>query len=325
VAGSAAAALWNLLPTGLLRKSVPLVSHAVTPAPLQSSVGLWVPIVLLADSIPQLYAIVDRHFGSYLVEGSIAALQYANLIAVLPVSICGLTLGTAMFPFLSAALQARDMERAGDIVDKAVRWSLIAVVPITVWLLFFCQEITRLLFERGAFNQESRLLTASTLMVYALGIIPNVLMAVLAKVFYSSRRWGPVILSSVLSVAVKWILSLWWVEGHGTVGLAAATAAGSLVGVVVFLSALPSEFTAGRWQSWARSALMLGAVCSVGSVAASGFVRLIPIPSHASCALVKLICGILMSAAIAYATASRLGLREVSTLKERMSRWKAGS
>ena len=325
VAGSAAAALWNLLPTGLFRKKSPEVSDPAIRAPLQSSIGLWVPIVLLADSIPQLYALVDRHLGSYLAEGSIAALQYANLIAVLPISICGLTLGTAIFPFLSTAIQTQDKERAADILDKAVRWSLILVVPVMIWLVFFRQEITGLLYERGAFNQESRLLTAATLTVYALGLIPNMLMAILAKVFYSSRRWGPVMLSATLSLAVKLVLSLWWVERHGTIGLAAATAAGSLVGAVVFLSALPREFTVGRWQTWARNALGLGATCTMGSAIALGLASLVSIQFHPALALAKVVCGVFISAAVVYWTASRMGLRELDALKERIGRLRARS
>jgi len=315
VAGSAAAALWNLLPTGLFRKKSPEVSDPATRAPLQSSIGLWVPIVLLADSIPQLYGLVDRHLGSYLAEGSIAALQYANLIAVLPISICGLTLGTAIFPFLSAAIQAKDKERAGDILDKAVRWSLILVVPVMIWLVFFRQEITGLLYERGAFNQESCLLTASTLMMYALGLIPNVLMAIFAKVFYSSRRWGPVMLSAAVSVVVKCVLSLWWVERHGTTGLAAATAAGALVGACVVLGALPRSLTMDRWTLWCRYAVVLSMVALLGSLVAAGVLRLVPGLQGLAAGFVKVSVGVSSSVGLLLLGSRLLGIREIADLR----------
>jgi putative peptidoglycan lipid II flippase len=271
--------------------------------------------VLLADSIPQLYGLVDRHLGSYLAEGSIAALQYANLIAVLPISICGLTLGTAIFPFLSAAIQAKDKERAGDILDKAVRWSLILVVPVMIWLVSFRQEITGLLYERGAFNQESSLLTASTLMMYALGLIPNVLMAIFAKVFYSSRRWGPVMLSAAVSVAVKWVLSLWWVERHGTIGLAAATAAGSLVGACVVLGALPRSLTMDRWTLWCRYAVVLSMVALLGSLVAAGVLRLVPGLQGLAAGFVKVSVGVSSSVGLLLLGSRLLGIREIADLR----------
>ena len=58
---------------------------------------------------------------------------------------------------------------ASEIMDRSVALSLIVMVPLMIWLVFSGQEITGLLYERGAFDQASRLLTASTLMAYARG------------------------------------------------------------------------------------------------------------------------------------------------------------
>ena len=52
-----------------------------------------------------------------------------------------------------------------------------------VWLIFLGEEITGLLYERGAFNEASRLLTGWTLVAYALGLTPSALMIILPKVF----------------------------------------------------------------------------------------------------------------------------------------------
>jgi putative peptidoglycan lipid II flippase len=261
-----------------------------------------------------LCALIDRHLGSYLAEGSIAALQYANLIAVVPVSICGLTLGTAIFPFLSTAIQDRDTQRTREILDKAVRWSLIAAVPVTIWLLFFSQELTGLLYERGLFNQESRLLTASTLTMYALGLVPNVLMAILAKVYYSLRRWGPVMLASVLSVGVKAVLSYWWVVPHGTVGLAAASTVGAMVGVITLAVALPSPFLSGHWRHWLRALLILGVICGIGDTVGRGVSLFLSASEFAVQAVFRLGLSVIVSLVLAVVIGPRLGLSEMAAV-----------
>jgi putative peptidoglycan lipid II flippase len=319
LAGTAAAALCNLSTAGLLRKRAQHVSEAAASS-LRDNFGLWVPMVLLIDTIHQLHTVIDRHLGAGLAEGSIAALQYADLIATMPISICGLALGTAVFPFLSQALQLQDPHRASEILDTCIGLSLIMTVPVMVWLMLFGQEITGLLYERGAFDQESRLLTGSTLMAYAPGIIPNALMIIIPKVFYSSRRWVPVLLSSALSVAAKGLISFWLVGQHGIFGLAAASAIASSVGAMFLLLALPSAFTTGFWRRWAQTALVLSFICIACALAAIALASLLPIQSQSVLAIVKLACAIVFTGAIVYSIANHVGLREVDILKESVNR-----
>lgn len=319
VAGAAAAALWNLLPGGVSAKGTDATADATATLPGQTGLGWWVPIILLADSIPQLYALVDRHFGSFLAEGSIAALQYANLVAVLPISIFGLTLGTAILPYLSAAVRSNERDRSADVLDRAVRWSLIAVVPMTVWLLFFSQQVTGLLYERGAFNEASRLLTASTLSVYSLGLVPNVLAAILAKVFYSSRRWGPIMLASVASVFIKWALSLWWVGPRGTVGLAAASAAGALIGAGILFGALPRALVADRWIRWCRYVAVLSLVTLLGSLGAAALFHLLPGFQGRTAEFLDVAIGVFAGVLLLFLGRRWIGIRELTDTD--VSKW----
>ena len=318
--GTAAAALCNLSPAEFFgRRRVQHVSDAATSS-LRDNFGLWVPMVMLIDTIPQLHTVIDRHLGAGLAEGSIAALQYADLISTMPVSICGLALGTAVFPFLSKALQLQDLRRASEILDTCIGLSLLMTVPTMVWLMLFGQEITGLLYERGAFDQDARQLTAWTLMAYAPGLIPNALMIIIPKVFYSSHRWVPVLLSSVLSVAVKSLISFWLVEQHGIFGLAAASAIASSVGAMFLLLALPSAFTTGFWRRWVQNALVLSLICITCALAAIALASVLPVQSQTVLAIVKLACAIVLTASIIYSIASRVGLREVDVLKESVNR-----
>lgn len=319
-AGTAAAALCNLTPAEFICKRSPRVSESTTSLSSQDSIGLWVPIVLLIDTVPQFYLLIDRHLGSHLPEGSIAALHYAGLISTAPISICGLALGTAVFPYLSEALGRRDLSRASEILDKSVALCLIMTVPIMIWLVLLGQEITGLLYERGAFDQASRLLTGWTLVAYAHGLVPSALILILPKVFYSSRRWRPVLLASALSVAAKGVLSFWLVDRHGAVGLAAASAIASSVGVLFLLLALPTAFTAGRWRQWAQTALVLSAISGFCTLAAIALARLLPIDSQPSLAIVELACAVLLTGAIVYSVAPQGGLREINVLKDTINR-----
>ncbi|MBI5867707.1 MAG: hypothetical protein HZB43_05365 [candidate division Zixibacteria bacterium] len=319
VAGGAAAALWNLLPArGRTDVAMP-VPDPIAAESAGVSIKFWVPLVLLADSIPQLYSVIDRHLASYLAEGSIASLQYSSLIATMPVSICGLTLGTAILPFLSTAIHDRNMARASDIFDKAIRWSLLVVVPVTIWMLFFANDVTRLLYQRGAFGEASRQLTASTLFVYTMGLIPNVLMAIAAKVFYALRRWGPLLLASSLGIIAKWFLSILWVDQGGTAGLAAAAVAGYVIGMCVLAVALPGSLLA-RWRGWAKILIGLGVVCSCGSLVTVGLIHALPELSSALIATIRLSVGACLCFVGIWWAAPRIELVEFASIRAAIKR-----
>lgn len=316
VGGTAASALCNLTPIEFVRNRTRRIPESTTTSSLPHRIGLWVPVVLFIDTIPQFYQVIDRSLASHLGEGSIAALHYASLIAVVPTSICGLALGTAVFPYLSQAMQVGDVPRASEILDRAIALSLIVTIPIMIWLVFLSEDVTSLLYERGAFDQASRLLTGWTLLAYALGLTANALMIILSKVFYSSRRWRPILLSSCLGLSLKAALSFWLVASHGAVGLAMASTTASLAGAMYLLLALPRAFTTRRWQRWAHNALVLSAISGLCTVAAVALVRLLPIDSQAFSAFSKVACAVLLTGIALYATAPRVGLREIDVLRQ---------
>ena len=97
--GTAAAAGWNAL---ILIGGTNTMTGATAPFPgarAGTNVWLWISVVFLADSLAQFYGLVDRRLGSYLEPGTIAALNYASLVASVPSAIIGVALSTAIFPF----------------------------------------------------------------------------------------------------------------------------------------------------------------------------------------------------------------------------------
>ncbi|MBI3872250.1 MAG: oligosaccharide flippase family protein [candidate division Zixibacteria bacterium] len=234
VVGTALAAGWNLVLI-LAGRAEAAVDAPGEPVQNQSSgIGRWVVAVLLVDAMGQLFTVMDRHFGSYLPSGSIAALQYANLVAFLPYSIVGVGLSTAIFPYLSDSVASGNDADVEAILDRAVRWSLFGVIPIVVWLMVFREQTVRILFERGAFDARSRELTATVLAAFSIGLVPNVLAAVGSRVFYVTRRWTPLFLGAMAGVTTKALCGWWWTRSAGIVGLVRAAGLGACNGSPVF-------------------------------------------------------------------------------------------
>jgi putative peptidoglycan lipid II flippase len=312
VVGTALSALWNLL---LLVSSEDLLRRDYEPLVTVFSPGrivMWVSIVLVSDSLPQLYSVVDRYMGSYLQAGAIAALNYASLTAGLPTSIIGLAISTAILPFLSDADSANDVDRTRSIMDLTIRWALLIAVPIAVWMLIFRTEIIAFLFFRGAFDADALRVTSSALSAAAFGITPVALAVVWSRPFYASRSWKPIMIIAVGALIAKTIFSVALVPRFGSSGLALSTSC-AYVATAALSGYMQRDHIRPYWREW----LVVGvkALVLVGVPAIAGY-AIIEFLDIAQSSLRVLIAGgsIAVGAAILALAGHRWGISQMSEL-----------
>ncbi|HUU46474.1 MAG TPA: lipid II flippase MurJ, partial [Acidobacteriota bacterium] len=312
--GSLAAVLWNLLPSG--RKPA-------LPAPVESSDSLesagrggprWIMVTLALGASGFLYPLIDRYLASYLSSGTIAALQYAALVASPPVAIWGLAIGTVILPYLSEKYHRSNVEEARQIIDRAVRWALIGSLPVAVWLAFFGQELISLLLERGAFDSASRAVTGQLLRAYGLWLVPAVLCAVLGRVFYAALKWRPVLMAAVTGLVTKLILSIWLVRVQGASGLVMATAAAAACTSGVLLFLLRRELAYGSVAGWARSGIALVGVAAAGALLGVGIGHLFPELTWRANSVLRVVSGTAAGVLLLLLFGTRLGVTEARRL-----------
>jgi putative peptidoglycan lipid II flippase len=275
IAGTAGSAAWNLAILFVSRGTMLPGSDAIVAGVPIGRVWVWGIIVLLTDSIAQLYAVVDRWLGTYLDPGAIASLNYANLTAGLPSAMIGLALATAILPFLSDASSANDTERSHSIMDRAIQWTVLLAVPVSIWLIAFRVEIAAMLFHRGAFDARALSSTSSALSAAAVGILPVSIAAVLSRLLYASRAWVPITVTAIVALFVKAVLSIGFVSPFGATGLALATSCAYLVAACLtgFLQRVRITPHLHEWMSLAAKTLLLvGIPTMIGIVATVAFV-----------------------------------------------------
>jgi putative peptidoglycan lipid II flippase len=178
--GTVAAAFWSLSAVIFEKRAAhpPSASHAPEHAP---KLG-WIAGVLVTGVAGFLYALIDRRFGSFLSEGSIASLQYASLLASPLLTVCGMALSTAAFPFLARAVQLSDQAEVRRILDRSMRWSLLVGSAATAVLVILGPETASIIFERGAFDAGARTVTGNVARVYGIWLIPAVISTLVARV-----------------------------------------------------------------------------------------------------------------------------------------------
>ena len=319
VVGSLMAAVWNLMPYVLRRKASPRTEHTVSEPISSSGEGYWVTAVIFLGSTGLFYTLLDRYLASFLGEGSIAALQYANLVASQPVAIYGIAISIAVFPYLSQKIAECDGDAVRQIIDRAIRWVLVGSVPAAVWIGVLGNEIISILFERGAFGASSRSATGLLLVPYGFWLVPAVLAPVLLRVYYAMFRWRPILTAVLAGLFVKVVLSLWWVKSFGALGLVAATAAAAASTTLVLLFALPREFMQRNWFHWGQLSITLAGLSLAGAIVGFYLPDILSISQWEGRAVLRVAAGIILSLGLGLSLGPWLHIDEVIRLREWIS------
>jgi len=179
--------------------------------------------IIAVAVLGQMFFIVDRWWASFLLPGSISALNYAMTVANLPVFIVGTGLAVAIYPFLNEALHKPASGEAPLILDRAVRYLLWAAVPMAVIIGVYGSPLIGLFLERGKFSSESTALTVRLLPFLAAGIVVYAGNAIWDKVYYSRRWLARLFLIMTVAFFCKFALSWVFIRPLEIEGLALAT------------------------------------------------------------------------------------------------------
>ena len=208
-------------------------------AGVQSVVRGWIPVVFGAG-VAQISSIVDTQLGSLLGAGAVAVLGYAQLIAVLPVSLFGVSVAAAALPELSrdAAGRAADADPVRVRVREGIRRVAYFVVPSAFAFAFLGIPIVGVLFQSGQFRAADTRVVATVLAAYAIGLPAQACVKLLASAFYAvGDTRSPVraaAISMVLSASAAALLMQW----YGPTGIALGASIAAYVNVILHFEGL---------------------------------------------------------------------------------------
>ncbi len=147
---------------------------------------------VLGLGVVQVNFVVNIILASAMVAGSYTALRTAFTLMFFALGIIGQSVGSALFPTLSALYAESDMDGFKNRLASAMRSVLFLAFPATVAFIVMGEPIVSI-FERGEWTLESTQGTAWALAFYATGIAGFVLLEILSRAFYAlSDTWTPV-------------------------------------------------------------------------------------------------------------------------------------
>jgi putative peptidoglycan lipid II flippase len=142
---------------------------------------------ILGSSIAQISLLLDSFIASFLVNGSIAWLYFADRLMEFPLGVFSIALATVILPGLSAHHAKASKEQFSATIDWALRLTLLLATPAAVGMLVFAGPITATIFGRGEFSAHDVQMTAYALMTYSFGMLFMSLVKVLVPGFFARQ------------------------------------------------------------------------------------------------------------------------------------------
>jgi putative peptidoglycan lipid II flippase len=216
----------------------------------------WPAIIGSAGTQIALFA--DTIIASFLVTGALSALYYADRLNQLPIGVIGIAAGTVLLPEMARRITAGDEAGASHSQNRAIELTLLLSVPCLVAFVIVPELIMLALFGRGAFTAADAHAAALTLMAYAIGLLPFVLMRSVTAAFLSRGDTATPVKALFVGVAVNVALKILLMDRYAQVGLAFATSVGAWINLalLVWLSARRNflHVDARLWRSSAKIA-----------------------------------------------------------------------
>ncbi|WP_246893333.1 murein biosynthesis integral membrane protein MurJ [Clostridioides difficile] len=187
--------------------------------------------VLIGASAYQINSLVDKNLSSFLVTGSLSALNYAYKLNIFVIGVFVASITTVMYPIFSKLGAQKNLKQLKITLCKSVNGVILITMPISVGAFILSKPIVKLLFERGAFDETATLITAQILSCYAIGMVASGMRDILIRVFYSLQDTKIPMKNSILCVICNILFNLILIQTMKVSGLALGSSLAAIVAV----------------------------------------------------------------------------------------------
>lgn len=221
----------------VLNKGVSLVPYWKPDHPAVKRIGLLMLPAIFGSAIYQLNQFTGTLLASFLPEGSVSWLYYADRLVAFPLGVFAIAISTAALPSLSKQVASKELDEFRDTLGHALRLVFFITIPSMAGLIALGKPIIQLFFERGAFSSFSTTMTAIALFYYTVGLWAFSGIRVMVSAFYALQDTKtPVKVAAIAMLAhLMFSLGLMGPLKHGGLALALSLASALHFCLLVFL------------------------------------------------------------------------------------------
>jgi putative peptidoglycan lipid II flippase len=192
---------------------------------------LMLPVTISLGLI-NVNLLINSTVGFLVSDQAPAAIDKAFRIYMLPQGIFSVAIATVLFPTLARFAARADRDGLRATMANGMRQILLLLIPATAAILVLSEPMTRLIYERGVFDDTSTDLVSEALFWFAFSLPFNGLFLLLTRTFFSLQRpWLPTAIS-VANLVITAGAALLLYEPYGVGGIVAATGIATIASVI---------------------------------------------------------------------------------------------
>jgi putative peptidoglycan lipid II flippase len=151
--------------------------------------------------------LINTYFGFRISDEAPAAIEKAFRIYMLPQGMFSVAVATVLFPALSRLVAREDWEGLRALQGNGIRQIALLLIPAAAVTIALAEPVTRLVYQRGAFDAESTEQVSEALFWFSFSLPFSGFNLLLTRTFFSLQRpWTPTALAGVtlaINVAVS--------------------------------------------------------------------------------------------------------------------------
>nr|MBQ0091191.1 murein biosynthesis integral membrane protein MurJ [Candidatus Enterousia merdequi] len=164
-------------------------------------------VSLVGSGFYQITIIVGTLVASWQ-SGAVSWLYYSDRMIQLPFAMIGLAVGTVLISSISKALTDGNMRSVHLQQNSSMRRSMMLIMPCMIGLFVLAEPIIRILFQHGAWTQESTDAVALAIKIQCLVLPAMLISQIYSKTLYASQDVKTPVKTSMISLGVATVIYL---------------------------------------------------------------------------------------------------------------------
>jgi putative peptidoglycan lipid II flippase len=162
---------------------------------------------LLGVAVVQLNFWINVRLASLQPAGSVAAIQFAFALMLMPQAAIAQSIATAALPTFSSQIAQGKIGEMRQSLAATLRGILLLSIPASLGLILLRVPIITLLYQRGEFTAQSTELVAWALLWYGIGLVGHAMVEILARAFYALHDTKTPVLIGILAMTLNVLFS----------------------------------------------------------------------------------------------------------------------
>ena len=205
---------------------LPRPRSALSDPGVRRILGLMGPAAL-GVSVAQISLLINTIIASYLGDGPVSWLSYADRLMEFPNGLFGVALGTVLLPTLSKYYAQSSHDEFSKLLDWGLRLAFLLALPAAVALALLAVPLISTLYQYGRFTVNDVWQTRAALLGYSVGLLGLIAVKILAPGFYARQDMKTPVRIAFLAVLFTQTLDVILMFQIGHAGLTLSTSLGA--------------------------------------------------------------------------------------------------